>query len=186
MREGKIELHAFSKGHYPGERMDPDILSGISSLGFWSCGKVQDWGLNAHRNEGIRLLDLVADQQIEASAESMTKRRTVGLFLKDLSESPASIAEPWTLETMANQCGMGLTSLAKYLRILVNIGPMAYLNECRLEHAARELKERPGSPVTAIAFRMGFNSSQYFATMFKQRFAVTPKQYGKQRVDDSP
>lgn len=315
MREGKIELHALSKGHYPGERMNPDTLPGVSSLGFWSCGEVQDWGLNPHRNEGleiifletgemgfevdgkkhplqagnltmtrpwqlhklgdpnigrgklywlildvgvrrpnedwtwpswvvlaphdledltrklrygdqtvwmseqrigpvfreladcvihwnksgatskltvmvnrllVEILDLLADQQIQASSESMTRRRTVALFLKDLAENPVSIAEPWSLETMANQCGMGITSLAKYSRILVNTGPMAYLNACRLEHAATELKERPDRSITEIAFQMGFNSSQYFATQFKQRYGLTPKQYGTFKRHQQP
>jgi AraC-like DNA-binding protein len=82
----------------------------------------------------VELLAVLSEQQLEESAELTTRRRTVELFLKDLAENPGSLTEPWTLETMALECGMGITTMAKYCRELVNSGPMAYLNLCRLEH----------------------------------------------------
>jgi AraC family L-rhamnose operon regulatory protein RhaS len=96
---------------------------------------------------------------------------------RDLAENPASSAEQWTLESMAKQCGMGITAMAKYCRELVNNGPMAYLNLCRLEHAARNLMENPKVSVTDVAMRAGFNSSQYFATLFRKRYQMTPVNY---------
>lgn len=306
MREGKIELHALSKGHYPGNRMNSNILPGLTSVGFWSCRGDQDWGLESHRNEGleivlletggmafevdgrchelhagnltitrpwqlhklggpnigcgrlcwlildvgvrrpnqewiwpswvvldsrdlavltrklrhgeqavwvanarvrevfrdltdcvlrwkepgvisrltvalnrllVELLDVLAEQQLEESPELVSRRRTVELFLKDLAENPGSSAEAWTLESIAGQCGMGITAMVKYCRELVNNGPMAYLNFCRLEHAARALRGKPGRSVTEIAMWAGFNSSQYFATLFRKRYQVTPVEY---------
>jgi hypothetical protein len=54
-RNGKITLHALTKGHYPGTRIPPDALPGLASIGFWDGVGPQDWGLNAHRNEGIEI-----------------------------------------------------------------------------------------------------------------------------------
>jgi AraC-like DNA-binding protein len=54
---------------------------------------------------------------------------------------------------------------------------MAYLNQCRLEHAARALREKPDSSVTDVAMWAGFNSSQYFATLFRKRYQMTPMRY---------
>ena len=99
------------------------------------------------------------------------------LFLNDLVENPLSCAEPWTVERMAAQCGMGITAMAKYCKELVNIGPMAFLNQCRIDHAARALQETQSISVTQIAMRFGFNSSQYFATQFRKRHQMTPVQY---------
>jgi AraC family L-rhamnose operon regulatory protein RhaS len=67
--------------------------------------------------------------------------------------------------------------MTKYCRELVNNGPIAYLNLCRLEHAARTLREEAGLSVTEIAMRAGFNSSQYFATHFRKRYRTTPVIY---------
>lgn len=306
VREGKFELHAVSKGHYPGQRMNSNILPGLANVGFWSCRGSQDWGEDAHRNEGleivfletggmgfevdgkvhalqagnltitrpwqlhklgapnigrgklywlildvgvrrpnqewtwpswvilapkdlaeltrklrqgeqavwvanphirqvfrdiadcvlrwnqprvssrlavainrllVELLDVLAEQQHEESPSLITRRRTVELFLNDLVENPMSCAEPWTLEGMAAQCGMGITAMAKYCKELVNIGPMAFLNQCRIDHAARALRETPGISVTQIAMHVGLNSSQYFATLFRKRHQMTPVQY---------
>jgi AraC family L-rhamnose operon regulatory protein RhaS len=305
-RDGKIDLHALSKGHYPGKRMNSNVLPGLASVGFWDARGGQDWGLDFHRNEGLEivfletggtsftvdgrshalqagnltitrpwqlhklgdphigrgklywlildvgvrrpnqewkwpawlvltpgdlaeltrklrrgeqavwmanprirgvfrdladcvlqwndpravsrltvgvnrllleLLDVLAEQQLDESPELVTRRRTVELFLRDLADNPASSAEPWCLEGMAAQCGMGITAMAKYCRELVNIGPMAFLNQCRLDHAARNLVDKPESSVTEIAMAAGFNSSQYFATLFRKRFKIPPMEH---------
>jgi len=34
-----------------------------------------------------------------------------------------------------------------------------------------------GRPATEIAFASGFNSSQYFATRFRQRFQISPSRF---------
>ncbi len=314
LEAGKIELHALSKGHYPGKRINSKILPGLANVGFWNCRGSQDWGLDFHRNEGleivyletggmafevdghihslhagnltitrpwqlhrlgdpnigrgrlfwlildvevrrpnqewkwpswmvltprdlaeltrklrhgeqsvwlanprireifreighcvlhwsesrmtsrlavavnhlmVELLDVLTEQQTEESPQLMSRRRTVELFLHDLARNPASSAEPWTLAAMANHCGMGITSITKYCRELVNNGPMAYLNQCRLEHAARTLRENPGLAITEIALNAGFNSSQYFATNFRKRYRTTPGSYRNHRKKHS-
>lgn len=309
MREGKIEIHALSKGHYPGRRMNSNDLPGMVNLGFWDCRKSQDWGLQSHRNEGLEIvfletgamgfevdgksydlhagsltitrpwqlhrlgnpniglgrlhwiildvgvrrpnqewnwpswlllspndlaeltrklrrgensvwmanarvrevfreladcvmrwqeprmtsrlaiavnrllmevLEVVVEQQSDESADLETRSRTVDLFLKDLALNPASSAEAWSLASMAEHCGLGITSMAKYCRKLVNNGPMAYLNLCRLEHSAQILKHDRTVSVTEVAMMTGFNSSQYFATLFQRQYHTTPTQYRTQ------
>jgi AraC-like DNA-binding protein/mannose-6-phosphate isomerase-like protein (cupin superfamily) len=306
VQEGKIKLHALTKGHYPGAKFSSDILPGLNSIGFWDGAGPQDWGLNEHRNEGVEIvfletgrmaftvdkrqfdlgpgsltitrpwqlhklgnpnigpgrlhwlildvgvrrpnqewrwpdwlvltrpdlaeltrklrhnetpvwkstgdiaqnfqkiaqcildwnqphsvsrmiakinqlfvsiLDALTAQQLDENPDLTSRRRTVELFLKDLAENPVSSRELWTLGQMAQQCGMGVTAFSKYSRELVNVGPMEYLNQCRLDHAARQLREKPELSVTDIAFANGFNSSQYFATCFRRRFKLTPSQF---------
>lgn len=313
LSEGKIELHALSKGYYPGKRIHSNMLPGLSSVGFWNCRGSQDWGLDPHRNEGlevvfletgstafevddrvhrlkadhltitrpwqlhrlgdphigrgrlfwlildvhvrrpnqdwkwpswivlapddlaeltrklrhgdqsvwmgnprirevfrqiggcvmdwpvgrvasrlavavnrlmVELLEVLAEQQGDDELALESRRRTVELFLNDLSRNPASSAEPWTLAGMAGHCGMGITSMTKYCREIVNNGPMAYLNQCRLEHAARALREEPESSITRIGLRVGFNSSQYFATNFRKRYRMTPMEYRRMGKSD--
>jgi AraC family L-rhamnose operon regulatory protein RhaS len=306
VQEGKIKLHALTKGHYPGSKFSSDILPGLNSIGFWDGAGPQDWGLNEHRNEGVEIvfletgrmaftvdkrrfelgpgsltitrpwqlhklgdpnigpgrlhwlivdvgvrrpnqdwrwpewlvltqpdlaeltrklrhnetpvwkstadiaqsfqkiaqcilewnqphsvsrmiiklnqlfvgiLDALTAQQLDENPDLTSRRRTVELFLKDLAENPVSSRELWTLGQMAQQCGMGVTAFSKYARELVNVGPMEYLNQCRLDHAARQLREKPELSVTDVAFANGFNSSQYFATCFRRRFKQSPSRF---------
>jgi AraC-like DNA-binding protein len=125
----------------------------------------------------VELLDLPAGHKCGEQPDLAGRRRTVELFLRDLAENPASAAEPWSLDAMAGQCGMGITTMTKYCRELVNNGPMAYLNFCRLDHAARMLESRPAPSVTHVAQTCGFNTSQYFATAFRKRYRTTPLAY---------
>jgi AraC-like DNA-binding protein len=310
VREGKIEFHALTKGHYPGILMPKDILPGLNSIGFWDANTSQDWGLNAHRNEGIKIvffetgtcdlimdektfnlhagnflvtrpwqlhkfgnpnigrgrlhwlivdvgvrrphqdwnwpkwiamtkedlaeltarwqniknpvwtstpsiaqsfrelarcitawnqphavsrmaihlnqlflsiLDALSEQQTRETTDLTSRQRTVELFLREVENNPAISREPWTINSMAEHCSMGVTAFSKYCRELVNIGPMEYLNQCRLEFAARELRAEPTASITDIAYRNGFNASQYFATRFRQRFGCTPSVYRKHK-----
>jgi len=307
VQDGKIDLHALSKGHYPGRQMKATALPGLNSIGYWDASHPQDWGLDPHRNEGIEItfletgaldftvdgrrfelhagdftvtrpwqihklgapnigpgrlhwlildvgvrrpnqewrwpawialtpqdraeltrklrhnenpvwkssaeivatfrglaecirrwnqphtesrminllnqlllgiLDALSQQQARQNPELTSRRRTVHLFLRDLAgASSASCCEPWTLGKMAMQCGMGITAFSKYCRELVNTGPVEYLNQCRLDRAARQMRAQPDRPITEIAFENGFNSSQYFATAFRKRFKTTPRGY---------
>jgi AraC-like DNA-binding protein len=147
----------------------------------WGTGRTESRLALAVNGLLLELLEVLAEQQSVESAGLGTRRRTVELFLKDLAENPLSCAEPWSLRMMAEHCGMGITAISKYCRELVNNGPMAYLNLCRLEHAGRRLTEDLRAPVIEVAMEAGFNSSQYFATLFRERFGVTPREYRVKR-----
>ena len=303
---GKIKFHAISHGHYPGATFPPATLPGLSTLGFWDAVGEQDWGLDAHRNEGIEIVlvetghtDFEVDgvrHRLQAGSLTVTRpwelhalgsprlgpgrlhwaildvgvrrpnqewkwppwviltppdlreltrklrrskqsvwratpetvqafrsladcvksddvtrrgsriaaymnlllvglleamrtqdtteddslvsiRRTVELFLRDLARNPGTLREPWTLHSMAGQCGMGRTAFVKYCRLLTNTSPLDYLNRCRLDCAASRLTEATQESVTDIAFECGFTSSQYFATQFKKHFGCSPRAF---------
>lgn len=125
----------------------------------------------------VELLGFLSAQRMQEDAELTSRRRTVELFLGDLAKNPVSSRDRWTLDQMASHCGMGVTAFSKYCRELVNNGPVEFLNKCRLDHAARQLRENPCRSVTEIAFENGFNSSQYFATAFRRQFLLTPLDY---------
>ena len=306
MREGKIEFHALTKGHYPGTLIPQDILPGLNSIGFWDANTSQDWGLDPHRNEGIKIvffetgtcdvimdrkmfnlhagnflltrpwqlhkfgnpnigrgrlhwlildvgvrrphqdwswpdwvmmtwkdlselterwrhiknpvctstpsiaqsfrelarcitawdqphsvsrmavhlnlllidvLDALSEQQTQKTPNLTSRQHAVELFLQKVEGNPEVSQEAWTINTMAEHCGMGVTAFSKYCRELVNVGPMEFLNHCRLDRAAELLRKETTRSITDIALSCGFNSSQYFATRFRQRFHVSPSRF---------
>lgn len=67
-----------------------------------------------------------------------------------------------------------------YLSILMkkygNINYNQYLNEVRIENA-KKLLASPDTKSYEVAYRVGFNSSQYFSSTFKKIVGVTPKDY---------
>ena len=108
-----------------------------------------------------------------------SSERTVRFFLESLH---ARIDEPWTLDSMAEACGLGRTHFAGYCRKLVNVAPVEYLTRCRLDAAARMLKEQAGRSITEIAFHCGFQSSQYFSRVFRGRHGLSPSEYAGRRA----
>jgi AraC family L-rhamnose operon regulatory protein RhaS len=78
---------------------------------------------------------------------------------------------------------MGVTAFSKYCREFVNAGPVEFLNRCRLDHAVQLLRQDASLSITDIAMSCGFNSSQYFATRFRQRFHVAPSKFVPRAVE---
>jgi AraC-like DNA-binding protein len=306
VREGKIEFHALSKGHYPGTLIPKDVLPGLNSIGFWDANTSQDWGLEPHRNEGIKIvffetgtcdlimdqktfnlhagnflltrpwqlhkfgnpnigrgrlhwlildvgvrmphqkwqwpdwvvmtkedivqlterwqriknpvwtstpaiaqsfkelarcvthwerphtvsrmavhlnllligvLDALTEQQLHENDQPTSYANAVEIFFRSLKDGGIDLGEQWTLDRMAAHCNLGVTAFSKYCRELVNIGPMEYLNQCRLERAAQQLRTNPELSITEVAFANGFNSSQYFATRFRRHYKVSPTRF---------
>jgi AraC family transcriptional regulator, 4-hydroxyphenylacetate 3-monooxygenase operon regulatory protein len=59
---------------------------------------------------------------------------------------------------------------------------MEFLTRSRLENAARLLEEEPAMSVTEIAFRSGFQSSQYFSQVFRSHHGHTPSEHRKRAL----
>ncbi len=87
VQEGKIRLHALTKGHYPGARLSSKTLPGLNSIGFWDGTGAQDWGLDEHRNEGVEI----------ALLETGKMGFTVDRRHFDLVPGSLTITRPWQL-----------------------------------------------------------------------------------------
>ncbi len=117
------------------------------------------------------VLDILRRRRVPLDDLLSSNQRTVELFLLELRRN---LEADWTLEAMAEQCGLGRSRFAHYCRMITNLPPMAYLAQCRLKEAARLLASRPDLSVTEIALSCGFPSSQYFATAFRKQMGITP------------
>jgi len=125
----------------------------------------------------LSVLEMLRSQNVPFDRTLSNTQRAVELFLQDLHHSPSLQGQEWTVGGMASSCGLGTTQFVHYCKELTNSTPMRYLNECRLETAARLLHHREERTITQIAMSCGFKSSQYFATMFQRRFGQTPREF---------
>ena len=120
----------------------------------------------------IALAGLLTSRRMHLDESLSSTERTVRLFLDDLRSRSD---EPWTLDTMAEQCGIGRSCLSQYCRQHTNCTPIEYLTRCRLEHACSLLQSEPARSITDIALACGFQTSQYFATVFARNFGRAPR-----------
>jgi len=62
-------------------------------------------------------------------------------------------------------------------------GYTEYIKEKKMERALKLIEE--DCSMKEIAYRLGYNSPQYFIKIFKETYGVTPYQYKKQSQKES-
>ncbi len=127
------------------------------------------------------LLEMYRMGEVELN-ESLTESiRTTEIFLKSLEQS---IGEPWTLESMAMKCGMGITRFVYYCKQITNLTPMQYLNHLRIVAASEMLLHQPEKSIIDIAIDCGFATSQYFSTVFKKYHGCSPVTFRRHKLEE--
>ncbi|MBE6554338.1 MAG: helix-turn-helix transcriptional regulator [Ruminococcaceae bacterium] len=121
------------------------------------------------------LLSLMPYSQADACASRPL------LELPSALESPIAylrehFAEKLSLDEVARQSGMSVSSLEAKFKAMLGISPYQYLILLRLEYATKLLTETAYS-VTEIASRCGYEYLFYFCNAFKKQFGMTPSQY---------
>jgi AraC family L-rhamnose operon regulatory protein RhaS len=119
----------------------------------------------------LRLLDRLP---VTSNEDLVSPKRALSMFLHEID---SHLDHQWTLEEMARACGMGRSQFSTRCRELTNMTPLEFLTFRRIERAAGLLRMEPKRAVTDIALAVGFQSSQYFATVFRRQLGSSPRQY---------
>lgn len=90
----------------------------------------------------------------------------------------ANYTRPLNLEQLAQEAGYSASYFeAKFLKEM-GTTLKQYVNKYKVEKA-KELLAATDEPVTDLAYRLGWSSSNYFCTVFKKYTGVPPLQYRK-------
>lgn len=90
-----------------------------------------------------------------------------------LNEVRSHPERPHPVDELARRAGLAPNHFITRFRLLAGLPPRQFVLDCRMRAARRLLRETP-DPVTDIALRLGFCSSQHFANLFKRHTGVTP------------
>ncbi|WP_241098597.1 helix-turn-helix transcriptional regulator [Providencia huaxiensis] len=82
--------------------------------------------------------------------------------------------EPITVEQLALIAGVSLRSLYAGFKEFLDISPMQYLRDLRMERVRAELLSGEATSVTGVALRWGFTHMGRFSAEYKQRYGETP------------
>ncbi len=81
------------------------------------------------------------------------------------------------LADLAGQAGLSLSRFKARFKAEVGTAPHEYMLRVKIEAARKLLRDQLA--VTEVAMRLGFDSSQYFATVFKRFCEQTPRDFQK-------
>lgn len=125
----------------------------------------------------LLVLNLLRSRKPRLDDRLTSSRATIQMFLDDLVLHPEHLSFAWSIEEMADSCGLGVTQFVYIVKQLTNMTPAYFLNHCRLDHACKLLSDDANASVTDVALNCGFSSSQYFANAFRRRFKCTPTEF---------
>jgi AraC-like DNA-binding protein len=89
--------------------------------------------------------------------------------------------ESLKLNDLASRAGMSQRSFVRAFRAATGLPPIAYLIQLRITRAAALLRTTD-EPVTEIAFRLGFNDSNYFIRQFTKLMGCPPRRYRQRHL----
>lgn len=103
------------------------------------------------------------------------------LLVEDLARSIAqNYANPlYELDEQLRSAPYCYDYLCRLFRQEMNTTPHKYLSRLRLEAACSMLRQGDGRSVTEIARMCGYSDPLYFSRVFKKRYGVSPREYGK-------
>jgi len=115
-----------------------------------------------------------ASNELDAGLESRRSQRllrTAQAFVDShLTQSDLSSTH------IANALGVSVRTVQS-LFASISCTPSLYIQNRRLGLAADRLHTDPATPITVLAFELGFNDSAYFSRCFHKRFGVSPRQW---------
>ena len=97
----------------------------------------------------------------------------VGRAMRLMHNQPA---QPWTVGSLAELCGVSRAALARDFRALVGTPPMAYLTDWRVGLAADLLRDTD-TTVDAIARGVGYSNAFALSSAFKRLRGTTPTEH---------
>lgn len=112
---------------------------------------------------------------LEESVKNSAASKNVHIN-KALDYITGNISEKITLELISDYAGISSRQLTNLFIKEFGMTLPDYVNIFKIGKA-RELLENTLIPVTDIAHRLGFSSSQYFTTCFKKLIHFTPREY---------
>lgn len=81
-----------------------------------------------------------------------------------------------SLDSVAAHGNMSISSANRIFNEMLKETPISYLVKTRISHAS-ELLRQGDLPISEIAFRCGYNDSNYFSLQFKKIMGVSPRKF---------
>lgn len=137
----------------------------------------------AHSVAGARaalvtlLVEIIRQGQHYSRQAQLRQTKLTSRISRSLRWIEAHLDEPFSIAQLAEQAGLSVSQFRARFLEETGQSPVDYVTRARITQARQWLRDPRQWPVTTIAHRLGYSSSQYFATAFKKRVGLTPAEY---------
>jgi len=84
----------------------------------------------------------------------------------------------FSVENLADLLNISRIQLYRKIKAMFDVNVSDYISNIRLEQA-KSMLQNPELTISEIAYKTGFSSPNYFSTVFKNKFGVSPNVYRK-------
>lgn len=120
-----------------------------------------------------RILQRNFEKEEGAVKENGEKYETIEL-LKDYIDE--HFGQDLSLDALGEVVHLHPAYLSRIFKEVTDVNLSGYITDVRMQKAA-ELLERTNLKVNEVMKRVGYQKSQHFSRLFKEKFGVTPKEY---------
>ncbi|MDL5055235.1 helix-turn-helix domain-containing protein [Oscillatoria laete-virens NRMC-F 0139] len=110
--------------------------------------------------------------------ENATAKYPVARLARTISHMENHYTEALKLDELARMSHLSMSQFSRIFRDNYGTSPMDYIIRRRIEHACRLMRD-PELSITQIAFRSGFNDSNYFFRQFKRVMGHSAREFRK-------
>jgi AraC-like DNA-binding protein len=132
-----------------------------------------------YKGKGYELLSLFFNRNEDPNAEQcpfLIDEENVLKIKKAKEIIIANMAEPPSLEALANQVGLTLKKLKMGFKQIYGDTVYGFLFDYKMEYA-RQLLDSGSYNVNEVGLKIGYSTGSHFIAAFKKKFATTPKKY---------
>jgi AraC-like DNA-binding protein len=132
-----------------------------------------------YKGKGYELLSLFFNRNEDPNAEQcpfLIDEENVLKIKKAKEIIIANMAEPPSLESLANQVGLTLKKLKMGFKQIYGDTVYGFLFEYKMDYA-RQLLDSGSYNVNEVGLKIGYSTGSHFIAAFKKKFATTPKKY---------
>ncbi|MBN2442413.1 MAG: helix-turn-helix transcriptional regulator [Spirochaetales bacterium] len=172
IKEHRVNYNLHMKGLVDWER---DIILHVGNIIRYYYEKPTGYELGIKGALCSIFFELIANNPVMNKYDSKKKlelqrlKNTI-VYIQNNYSNKISVAK------MADKCNMSAYYFCRFFKKVIGMSPFDYLNNYRIQEAARLLKETDSS-ITLIAYNVGFNDSSYFSKIFHKYKKCTPSEF---------
>ena len=139
-----------------------------------------------HTHQMLRLkygrndqLEQQVDEVKMKTPDDKLLERVMNVINRHLNDSDLSV------DSIADEVGISRVHLHRKMKELTGQTPHDFIRNLRLKQAAN-LLSRPGMNITEVVYACGFNNAASFSTIFKKFYGMTPREYMREHLTNTP